>query len=90
MTEVPKIKVQRCSAGGTNYIFPDICACQRRLVRSLFTNLSLIHSHTKGSNQNPSKSQKEIRASVTDAFSQLISGCVVFRRKMHIAGTVQS
>lgn len=61
-----------------------------RVVRPLFTNLSLIHSHTKESNQNPSDSQREIRASVPEAFSHPISGCVVFGRKMHIADTVQS
>jgi len=54
----------------------------------LFTNPSLIHSRTKGSNQNPSGSQRETRAGVREAFSHLNSGCVVFGREMHTADTV--
>jgi len=34
MTEVLTIAVQRRSAGGTNYVFPDVCARQRSRVYS--------------------------------------------------------
>lgn len=90
ITKVLTIKVQRCSASGTNYTFPDVCSCQLRVVRLLFPNLSWIHSHTKGSKQNSSYSQGEIRAIVPEAFFHLITACAVFGREMHMAHTVQS
>lgn len=58
--------------------------------RLIFPNTSLIPSHTKGSNQNPSDSQREIRASILEAFSHLTSACVVCGRKMLVVDTAQS